>query len=42
MNPLPFGVSLPEMPTVVKVLGTLLGMAGIILCWRVLLVRRRT
>ena len=39
MNPLPFAIWLPEVPTVVKVLGTLLGMAGIMLCWRVRRVR---
>jgi nitrate/TMAO reductase-like tetraheme cytochrome c subunit len=39
MNPLPLAVALPETSTVVKVLGTLLGLAGILLCWRVLRVR---
>jgi cytochrome c nitrite reductase small subunit len=39
MNPLPFAVSPPDISTGVKVLGTVLGLAGVLLCWRVLRIR---
>jgi nitrate/TMAO reductase-like tetraheme cytochrome c subunit len=39
MNPLPWALALLEMPAAMKVLGTLLGTAGIVLCWRLLRVR---